>query len=125
LALLAAQARVPGVRATAVQALANGYVSWGDGPPERYWIDKPMGIMGRRPTVQRRALTIEADRAAAIRTGLADGATAVRKVALAAIIEHGSGEADLALLAETFREDRSAAVRSKVAFILAQANPQG
>lgn len=125
LALLAAQAKVPGVRAIAVQALANGYVSWGDGPHERYWIDKPMGIMGRRPKVQRRALTIEADRAAAIRTGLADGATAVRKVALAAIIEHGSGDEDLARLAEAFREDRSAGVRSKVAFIFAQANPQG
>ncbi|MBA4051522.1 MAG: hypothetical protein C0472_06450 [Erythrobacter sp.] len=124
LALLASQAKVPGVRAIAVQALANGYVSWADGPYERYWIDKPMGIMAWRPEVRRRALTIEPDRTAAIRAGLADSATAVRKVALGAIIEHGSGDAGLALLAEPFLEDRSAGVRSKAAFILARANPE-
>jgi len=116
--MLAAEANIPGVRAVALQALARGYARSTDGSGERFWIDKPMGISGWRPRVRQRALTIDSDRAEAIRTGLRDCSTAVRKVALEPIIDHYSSDKELAALAEPFLNDRSASIRSKAAFIV-------
>jgi hypothetical protein len=118
LKMLASEAKIPGVRAIALQALAYGYARSTDGSVERFWIDKPMGISGWRPRVRQRALTIHSDRSEAIRSGLRDCSTAVRKVALEAIIDRASDDTDLVALAEPFLNDRSASIRSKSAFII-------
>lgn len=118
LKMLASEAKIPGVRAVALQALAYGHARSTDGSGERFWIDKPMGISGWRPRVRRRSLTINSDRSEAIRSGLRDCSTAVRKVALEAIMDCASGDTDLVALAEPFLNDRSASIRSKAAFIV-------
>jgi len=118
LKMLASEAKIPGVRAVALQALAYGYARSTDGSGERFWIDKPMGISGWRPRVRQRALTIHSDRSEAIRSGLRDCSTAVRKVALEAIIDRVSDDTGLVNLAEPFLNDQSASIRSKSAFII-------
>ncbi|MCR2833017.1 hypothetical protein [Parerythrobacter lacustris] len=118
LKILASEAKIPGVRAVALQALAYGFARSTDGSRQRFWIDKPMGIIGWRPHVQQRALTIHSDRSEAIRSGLQDCSTAVRKVALEAIMDRASDDTELVALAEPFLNDRSACIRSKAAFIV-------
>jgi hypothetical protein len=118
LKLLAVEAKISGVRAVALQTLAYGYARSTDGSGEHFWIDKPMGISGWRPRVRQRALTIHSDRSEAIRSGLRDRSTAVRKVALEAIIDHASHDTDLIALAGSFLNDRSTSIRLKAAFIV-------
>jgi hypothetical protein len=120
LGMLAREARVPGVRAVAIEAPAKGFAEWEDGF-ETFWINKPEGISGRRPRMSRRALAVANDRNAALRLGLADRSAEVRRSALRAIIADGLGDAGLAELTRPLLQDRSPSVRAKAAFIIEQA----
>lgn len=117
---LARTAKVPGVRAVAVEALASGFAEWADGY-ETYWINKPMRFTGRRPRMSKRGLSVAHDQEAALRLGLADRSADVRRSALRAIIAVGLGDTKLAELARPLLDDRSPSVRAKAAFIVERA----
>ncbi|MEM7644411.1 MAG: hypothetical protein AAF366_18075 [Pseudomonadota bacterium] len=85
---LAHRAVSPGLRAMAVEALVSGRARWQEGW-FRYWIDKPMGVAGRRPALAYRdlagppateaeALTFARDPSARVRRAVLDGALETR-----------------------------------------------
>lgn len=120
LEMLAREARVPGVRAVAVEALASNRVAWEEGF-ETYWISKPDGIRGRRPLIRQRALTVTCDSETVLRLGLADRSAEVRRAALRAIIATRLGDAALSEWVKPLVTDPSPSVRAKAGFILERA----
>jgi hypothetical protein len=114
---IAQVAKVPGVRAIALSSLISAHAKFRDGYRLR-WIDKPLGLSRREPNIIKRPLTTKSNWESSIVRGVTDGSSIVRRAAIQGIIDRGLDNRELVNLTENLVDDRSAAVRSRVSFIL-------
>lgn len=114
---LARSARQPGVRAVALKTLLAGAATW-PGELEQHWIDKSMGKDVWRPRVERRPLTHTPPVGDLIDQGLADRSGAVRRIAMAALIQHPAAIPDLDVRLQALSADPSWPVRWRAEFLI-------
>jgi len=114
---LARDAVQPAVRATAAQALIDNHATWPSGWRWR-WVDKSMGIRRRETAYSRRPLNYSAPRISVIESSAKDPSAAVRRVAVASLIQHQVDPIIARRIATPLLEDRSSSVRERAEFIL-------
>ena len=115
---LATEARLPSVRAVALDALLGGRATWNEGF-EWQWIDKSMGLRRRVTSIGSREiphLDVEAF-AALLETGAKDRSPVVRKVAADHIIRNRQHPARVGKALSILRSDSNAAVRTRIEFV--------
>ncbi|MFT4253578.1 MAG: hypothetical protein QM608_13965 [Caulobacter sp.] len=117
---LAARARIPAIRAAALETLLRGRARWPVGHGW-LWIDKSYGVRRRIVLTEERPLTITPDAAALIRAGAADRFALVRKVAVDALEARRADMADAADIARSLLGDPSGGVRARAEFLLRDA----
>lgn len=117
---LACEAIQPAVRATAVQALIDGYATWPSGWTWR-WVNKPMGIRRRETTYSKRMLDHAADRARLIEVSACDRSAIVRRVAASSIIQYELEPGVAPKIAALMMTDKSPSVRERAEFFLKRA----
>lgn len=117
---LACEAIQPAVRATAVQAIIDGYATWSSGWTWR-WVNKPRGIRRRETTYSKRVLEQPADRACLIEASARDRSAIVRRVAASSIIQHELAPDAAHKMAVVMMTDKSPSVRERAEFFLKRA----
>ena len=113
---LSRNARHPGVRAVALEALLRGRASWRSGF-RKEWIDKRFGLTRRVPVYTERPLTECIPSYLLIMQGLADKSALVRLRAADAVIEQRQTFPGLIEVIESLSRDKARSVRERAAFL--------
>lgn len=114
---LAEAAVQPAIRAIAMQSMIDREARW----PKGYrweWIVKAYGLRRRVPDFDSRPVACEASREDLITAASRDKSAALRRIALSAAIKYLAAEPLTLELANRLKDDPSAAVRSRAAFII-------
>lgn len=113
---LSQSALMPSVRAFALQVMIEGKTSWQTGWV-REWTDKTFGLSRTVPVYEARDIAMAFSREALLAQGARDRSAAVRKVAASAAIKYRATLGNLDEVVRLLANDKSSAVRERIAFI--------
>jgi hypothetical protein len=113
---IAQEASSAAVRATAFRTLIDGQATRRMGY-DRQWIDKSFNISRRIPKFQSRPIERPAPLDRILELAARDRSAAVRRIAADGLVRHRRAVVDVDGLARLLREDRSRAIRQRIAFI--------
>ena len=116
LVLLATTAKVPSVRATAIQTIVQGYAKWPTGFVQQ-WVDKRYGFKRRVVTYDRRTLSVSVPVNEVIALGLQSRSVMVRRVSAQGLIEHGKNFPELEKTIAQLMRDNDASIRERGLFL--------
>jgi hypothetical protein len=114
---LATDARLPSVRAAALQALIDGEARW-PSHQEKKWIDKSMGQYRMAWVHAARALDTAVSSEQGVDLAARDRSAAVRRLAVIALLLRGHGLANFDVVAARLFRDKNPALRDRAAFAL-------
>ncbi len=114
---LARDARLPGVRGVALQALLERKATWPTGWTWE-WVNKAYGLGKRVPVTQCRTLADAPEALALIEAAASDRSALVRKIASQALVERRFDGDEVGRLAARFAADRNRRVREPAEFVL-------
>lgn len=117
LPILAAEARLPAVRAAALETLVLGRAKWPVGSGWR-WIDKTYGLRQRIVLTDERPLSAPVDAAPLVRRAVRDRSAQVRKIAADGLYTLREAMPDAGDIARDLLDDRSSGVRDRAEFLL-------
>lgn len=121
LAKLASEAKLPAVRAMALQTILTGKATW----PVGYgwaWVDKSMGERRRILLTESRAISTP-EPPGLLEAGIADRSALVRKVAADAVVERMKDLPNIVEIMGRLAKDRSSAVRDRADYIARRLKP--
>lgn len=117
---VATGAKLPSLRAKAVESISRGVVFWPLGTSRKVWTNKPLGLYRLEPELASRALSHPLDALLVLTEAVRDPSIVVRRIALDGIIAHRD-ESRFRPLAEsvlaTLHSDRHPSIQSRLTFL--------
>lgn len=117
---LASEAKLPSLRAKAVESISRGMVFWPLGTSRKVWTDKPLGLYRLEPELASRPLSQPIDALPVLTEAVHDPSIVVRRIALDGIIAHRNNKRFQSLLESlrsTLYSDPSPSIQSRLTFL--------
>lgn len=125
LAELARNAKLPSVRAIAMDTLLNDRARWFVGYGKE-WINKPLGVSRRVAVFETRPIHVETDFDELLKLASSDRTAQVRKIAADALIaKRHDATAEMDSIAQVLQSDKSSSVQSRIDFYLRERQEKG